>query len=345
MKSRHLAVAFVACVLAFSEVKAQRLAQWGDLDDSVMPAVPSATDIVTATQNFVAPSDYTTYVPGTVISPAQGENYYPNSANHTPSFNGAFSEVPSNRAAVFQPNNEAGIDQIQVRTTTAATQFSGMIVFEDLLAETGSLLSFLTHRYRFDAGATGGRTRFVFQASDESWYASDPSAGLPGNLGGQFLGQAATQSWYDFTPFVSGVATFGTELAEPNFEQPQAVGLYFEVDKSADSQAGFSMGFFRAVVTGGNQPGDFNGDGRVDLADYTVWRDNFGADESVLPADTTNGSGVVDAGDYEVWKLNFGEPAAGAEVLAAVSVPEPSTAAVLVAVSLAVAVVVKRKVG
>lgn len=68
--------------------------------------------------------------------------------------------------------------------------------------------------------------------------------------------------------------------------------------------------------------GDYNGDGTVNLADYTVWRDNLGADESVLqgPGD---GSGTVDAGDYTEWKNNFGAPSAPAAFSAA-TVPEPS---------------------
>lgn len=52
--------------------------------------------------------------------------------------------------------------------------------------------------------------------------------------------------------------------------------------------------------------GDFNGDGTVNLADYTVWRDNLGAaDESAIGG---NGDGMngVDAADYQLWKDNFG---------------------------------------
>ncbi len=50
--------------------------------------------------------------------------------------------------------------------------------------------------------------------------------------------------------------------------------------------------------------GDFNGDGRVDAADYTVWRDNLGAMD--LPLVDADGSGEVDAGDYSIWRSNFG---------------------------------------
>ncbi|MCA9189241.1 MAG: hypothetical protein KDA99_26630, partial [Planctomycetales bacterium] len=49
-------------------------------------------------------------------------------------------------------------------------------------------------------------------------------------------------------------------------------------------------------------PGDYNKNGMVDAADYTVWKDNFGSTTS-LDADG-NGDGTVDAADYTVWKDN-----------------------------------------
>ncbi len=49
-------------------------------------------------------------------------------------------------------------------------------------------------------------------------------------------------------------------------------------------------------------PGDYNNDGLVNLADYTVWRDNLGS-TAALANDNTPG---VDSTDYTVWKNNFG---------------------------------------
>jgi hypothetical protein len=69
--------------------------------------------------------------------------------------------------------------------------------------------------------------------------------------------------------------------------------------------------------------GDFNGDGLVNLSDYSVWRDSLGTSGDFLPADAT-GNGVVDAGDYQVWKQNFGTVVANTSVTTA-SVPEPTT--------------------
>lgn len=74
-----------------------------------------------------------------------------------------------------------------------------------------------------------------------------------------------------------------------------------------------------------NLPGDYNGDGTVNAADYAVWRDNLGASVT-LPNDTTPGS--ITAEDYNVWRSNFRDAsgARGAEV------PEPG-ATILIAVA------------
>ena len=37
------------------------------------------------------------------------------------------------------------------------------------------------------------------------------------------------------------------------------------------------MGAYEAQATPTSTPGDFNGDGRVDAADYVIWRNNLGA--------------------------------------------------------------------
>ncbi|TWT36859.1 Autotransporter-associated beta strand repeat protein [Posidoniimonas corsicana] len=69
-------------------------------------------------------------------------------------------------------------------------------------------------------------------------------------------------------------------------------------------------------------PGDYNNDGLVDAADYTVWRDNQGAAEWSLPNDFNGGP--IGAEQYAAWRSNFGANAAFDA--AAASVPEPTAA-------------------
>ncbi|MEO1497048.1 MAG: polysaccharide lyase 6 family protein [Planctomycetota bacterium] len=70
-------------------------------------------------------------------------------------------------------------------------------------------------------------------------------------------------------------------------------------------------------------PGDYNGDGLVDVGDYTAWRDAFGQSGAGLAADG-DGNGVVDGGDYAVWRNAF----LGASSQSA-AIPEPSGLAIL----------------
>ncbi len=66
--------------------------------------------------------------------------------------------------------------------------------------------------------------------------------------------------------------------------------------------------------------GDYNADGFVNAADYTVWRDALGQDITLPNENATPGS--VTQEDYDVWVSNYGSSAG---VAIAVSVPEPST--------------------
>ncbi len=89
--------------------------------------------------------------------------------------------------------------------------------------------------------------------------------------------------------------------------------------------AGPSAEFFSLVVNGSDLvlrsagsaiPGDYNGNGQVDAADYTVWRDTFG--QSVTPG--TGADGVINEHDYTMWFARFGNSGTGAGQ----AVPEPA---------------------
>lgn len=98
-------------------------------------------------------------------------------------------------------------------------------------------------------------------------------------------------------------------------------------------------GFYGSIREGGGAMvfdefhdtlGDFNADGTVDSADYTLWRDTLGTRDT-----QTNHSGdhIVDAVDYQIWRANFGRTALPQAVASTLSgVPEPNGAVLLLSV-------------
>lgn len=85
--------------------------------------------------------------------------------------------------------------------------------------------------------------------------------------------------------------------------------------------------------------GDYNNDGAVDLADYTVWRDTL-ASTTDLRANGDNSpasEGVVDHADYVVWQTNFGHRVDTASLASATNaVPEPAAWVLAATCSLAI---------
>jgi hypothetical protein len=83
--------------------------------------------------------------------------------------------------------------------------------------------------------------------------------------------------------------------------------------------------------------GDYSQNGKVDAADYIVWRKTLG---QLVPLGTGadgNNNGIVDPGDHTFWRSRFGLPGAGAGMgdgsgsnLSGSAVPEPTTIVALI---------------
>ena len=67
--------------------------------------------------------------------------------------------------------------------------------------------------------------------------------------------------------------------------------------------------------------GDYNDDGIVDAADYTVWRNNLGTAD---PAADGDRSGMVDEQDFIIWKRTYGEEIMMGGGGGSMAVPEPA---------------------
>jgi hypothetical protein len=152
------------------------------------------------------------------------------------------------------------------------------------------------------------------------------------------------------TPFVSG----GPESIQGQFDAPMVIGflpatsvtngrnitmllsemLVFKrtLSDAEVNSLGFELaqkfGIATSFTAPGGVTGDYNNDGVVDAADYTVWRDNLGSTTFTLPNRDPANSGAISMADYTSWKNNFGQHS-GSGAQSAGAVPEPSSGVML----------------
>ncbi len=84
---------------------------------------------------------------------------------------------------------------------------------------------------------------------------------------------------------------------------------YYEITSESGALDAAAWSSLADQGVGGEVDGDYNGDGSVDAADYTVFRDTFSSTTD-LRADG-DGSGEVDEADYTLWADNYGSEGGG----------------------------------
>jgi PEP-CTERM motif-containing protein len=96
------------------------------------------------------------------------------------------------------------------------------------------------------------------------------------------------------------------------------------------------------IVSGLTSIGDYSGNGVVDAADYTIWRDTLGSTTDLRANGNDSGpsAGKIDQDDYDFWQRNFGRTANSG---AGAAVPEPSTFTLFVLGLIACVAVARRK--
>ncbi len=125
---------------------------------------------------------------------------------------------------------------------------------------------------------------------------------------GRFMHDGRFSSLEDVVNFyntgVQNSAFLDAGLKDPlqlNLSAEQVSDLVAFLNTLTDNSFLTSSLFSNPFVT---LPGDYNGDGVVDAADYQVWRSSYG-DTTSLVADG-NGDGKVNTEDYLVWRSNLG---------------------------------------
>ncbi|MEQ8850102.1 hypothetical protein [Botrimarina sp.] len=125
--------------------------------------------------------------------------------------------------------------------------------------------------------------------------------------------------------------------AMPRFGSPDLLDgfLFSAIGTSQTPGAREQADFFTTTVSTnlsfGVATGDYNDDGLVDAADYTLWRDSLGDTVTALTGADGDGDGLIDQDDYQIWRTNYGATAPAT----AVATPEPSAVALLAATVLA----------
>lgn len=141
------------------------------------------------------------------------------------------------------------------------------------------------------------------------------------------LSSSATVASGTFAPGVT--PAFGTSLSQFDGRVFTALGTIVSPGPFTDD-----IDFTTEVLTNldfGVPTGDYNNDGLVNAADYTVWQDALGATVPVLSSPDGNADGEVTRLDRLVWANNYGltrDAARSGAPLAATAIPEP-TACVL----------------
>ncbi|QDT69458.1 Trypsin [Planctomycetes bacterium MalM25] len=124
--------------------------------------------------------------------------------------------------------------------------------------------------------------------------------GMPGDSGGGWFLKSDDDEFY-----LAGISSGGSQTPRYGADT-SAYAIYRSMDWITSTIASVSPSI----------PGDYDGNGLVEQADYDTWEMSYGEFGVALAADG-NLDGRVDAADYAVWRDAFG--------VLAVSVPEPST--------------------
>ncbi|HEX2476814.1 MAG TPA: hypothetical protein VHK01_18820 [Lacipirellulaceae bacterium] len=81
---------------------------------------------------------------------------------------------------------------------------------------------------------------------------------------------------------------------------------------------------FNLKISAAGVPGDYNGNGVVDAADYVLWRKGGPLQNEV------DSPGIVNVADYSAWRARFGSTSGSGATFEIRSVPEAATVTLLI---------------
>ena len=142
-----------------------------------------------------------------------------------------------------------------------------------------------------------------------------------------------------FPPLAGGPVSFHADFArftQPRIFSSDALPTNTALGAGSFDDSNVTLLPPNSVVTSSNltsltltavPQGDYNQNGIVDAADFTIWRDTLGSTTDLRANGDNIGAsaGVIDQADYNVWKTNFGAHSGTGATGNSASLPEPTT--------------------
>ncbi len=150
-----------------------------------------------------------------------------------------------------------------------------------------------------------------------------------------------SEVWFDVTSYLEGVRQGAADNGLALLTTNTADGWQIHLNGSPSPDEALRP---RLIVASGNAavvagvPGDYNGNGVVDGADYVLWRNGGPLQNEV------DNPGTVNAADYTAWRARFGNTSGGGGGPLGSAVPEPGTWLLLVSAVMAVSFARRKRV-
>lgn len=143
---------------------------------------------------------------------------------------------------------------------------------------------------------------------------SGQNALVPGQWFGLGDQQYGGTDWSESSSSSGSLSESGAPITIPNGGQiylgklldtsiSQTATLQYQLEGEGTAEGYFAS----AALSIPRLVGDFNGDLRVDAADYTSWRDGFGSAAVAFSGSDANGDGQIDHSDRLFWQSRYGD--------------------------------------